>query len=390
MHDATFGSPEPPTGDPQVKSAKSNRKALLDGDIFSSVDEMVAARGITPQLQSAQHEIAATSTEDRSKNLLRPTTWDDIVGQEAAKNYLRRMVGVAKETGEPMDHSLFIGPSGTGKTTFAHVLAHELGVNVFQLEAPVSHDTLMQLRDAMHDGDILFIDEIHQQSVQDRRGRNSSTQPEVLFGVMEDFTLATQYGVLEFPHITVVGGTTDEGALPDAFVNRFPVRPALVDYSDEEMAEIVRRSASKLQRVIGPEACSIFAKASRGVPREVNNYLRNASKLAPQRISRQLALEVLVLNGVTTDGLTRDMQNMLVFIYTRGRQFTADDRVKYQMSVSTIATGIGKSRDQKAIALRVEPYLIKQGYVQVGHGGRRLTDAGIQRARQLQQEGVSL
>lgn len=370
----------------------SKKPTMLDlATACKTTDELVEfaeRHGLMPERQSS---IQPTSTTDRSKNLLRPVTWDDIVGQNDVKDLLRRMAEAAKVTGEPMDHVLFVGPSGTGKTTFAHVLAHELGVRVFQLEAPVSHDMLLELQETMQDGDILFVDEIHQQAIAERRGRSSSTQPEVLFGVMEDFTLTTASGVLPFPQITVIGGTTDEGALPDAFINRFPVRPRMNKYTVEEMAIIVAQSAPKLKRVIGPEAAMIFARASRGVPRDVNNYLRNASKLTTARVSRELASEVLSLNGVTTDGLTGDMQRMLLFLYTRAEHRNkADGEVRFQASVNTIATAIGKSRDTKAIALRVEPYLIEQGYVQVGHGGRRLTDAGVERAHQLQQQGVTV
>jgi Holliday junction resolvasome RuvABC ATP-dependent DNA helicase subunit len=99
--------------------------------------------------------------------------------------------------------------------------------------------------------------------------------------------------------------------------------------------------------------------------------------------NRAIALEVLDANGITEDGLIADMQAMLTFLYTRARQTNAAGEVTFQASVNTIATAIGKARDSKAIALRVEPYLIEKGYVQVGHGGRRLTDLGIVRAEQL-------
>jgi Holliday junction DNA helicase RuvB len=372
------------------------KPSIIDiASAHETTDDLVGfmeRHGLVPELQSGSSQaIQPVTTEDRSKNKLRPVTWDDIIGQEFVKAFLQPMVEVSKRTREPLDHTLFVGASGTGKTTFAHVLAHELGVRVFQLEAPVSHDMLLELREAMSDGDILFVDEIHQQAIAERRGRSASTQPEVLFGVMEDFTLTTVHGVLPFPHITVIGGTTDEGALPDAFVNRFPNRPPLSKYTTDEMALIAARGAPKLNRAIGPEAAKIFARASRGVPREVNNFLRNAAKRSTGRISPQLASEVLRLNNVTTDGLNQDMQRMLVFLYTRARHVTkGTGEVTHQASVSTIATAIGKSRDQKAIALRVEPYLIEKGYVQVGHGGRRLTDAGIERARQLRQEGVNI
>jgi holliday junction DNA helicase RuvB len=337
------------------------------------------------ELQSqATPAIRPAETAERSANALRPTTFDGIIGQEKVKRLLKRMTSVAIQRGIPLDHVLLVGPSGTGKTTFAHVIAHAMGTRVFQLEAPVSHDSLVELARTMQEGDILFLDEVHQQAVMERRGKSSATQPEVLFGVMEDRTLATAQGILPFPHITVMGATTDEGMLPDPFINRFPIRPRLERYSDADMYRIVLANAEALGLGIERQAAMQFARACRGVPREANNYVKNAAMLTDFRVTPGLASEVLhELNGVTDDGLTADMQNMLTFLLTRARHTRGDGAVKYQASVSTIATAIGKSRDQKAIALRVEPYLIEKGYVQVGHGGRSLTPVGIERARQL-------
>jgi holliday junction DNA helicase RuvB len=324
------------------------------------------------------------STSDRSGNELRPTTFSDIIGQEKAKALLERMATVAKRRNRPLDHVLLIGRSGTGKTTFAHVLANELGAQVYQLEAPVSMDTLLDLREVMRDGDILFLDEIHQQAVQDRRGRQSSTQPEVLFSILEDRTIPTADGVLPFPHITVMGATTDEGALPDAMINRFPIRPLLVPYTEDELTLMATRNASALTMTIDPDAALMFSRASRGVPREVNNYVKASMMLADDHITTGLASEVLHdLNGVTEDGLTRDMVNTLIHLYKHGRRVNGRGEVTYQSSVATIATVIGKSRDQKAVQLRIEPVLIERGYLQVGHGGRSLTDTGILRAMEL-------
>lgn len=332
----------------------------------------------------AKPEIKPIATSEQSGNDLRPVDWLDIVGQEAPKRLLARMVEVSVKRGKPLDHVLMVGPSGTGKTTFAHVIAHELKATVYQLEAPVSMDTLIELSGVMKDGDILFLDEVHQQAVGDRRGRSSNTQPEVLFSVMEDRTLPTGNGVLQFPHITVMGATTDEGMLPDAFINRFPIRPRLESYTEDDMTEIARRNASALGLIIKVDVARIFARASRGVPREINNFLRNAAMLTDRVVTEELAFEILYdLNGVTDDGLTRDMQAMLTFLLTRARRVNKDGDVRYQASVNSIATAIGKSRDTKAVQLRVEPYLIEEGYVQVLHGGRALTDLGVMRALRL-------
>jgi holliday junction DNA helicase RuvB len=329
--------------------------------------------------------VTPVSVGAMSHNEFRPTSFFEIMGQEKAKRLMKRMVDVAKSRHSRLDHVLLVGSAGTGKTTFANVIATEMGVQVYQLEAPISADTLLELREVMNDGDILFIDEVHQQAVSDRRGRQSSTQPEVLFSVMEDFTIPTQHGVLEFPKVTIIGATTDEGALPDPFVMRFPIRPVLEPYTEEEMTVLAMRNAATVGLACDASVARRLARASRSTPRVVNNYVKNAAAITEHRITDEIATEVLTdLNGVTADGLTRDMQNVLTFLYTRCRRFTiSSGEVRYQASVGSIATAIGKSRDQKAIQLRVEPHLIVEGYLQVLHGGRALTDAGIQRAKEL-------
>lgn len=336
---------------------------------------------------ASQRPVAApspVSAAERTANPLRPASWAEIVGQDRAVAMLRRFVAAAQRRARPLDHILLIGPSGTGKSTFSHVIANELGVDVYSVEAPVSHETLLLLREVMNDGDLLRIEEIHQQGAGDRRGRSTATQPEVLYEVMEDRTITSGTGTLPFPAITVMGTTTDEGMLPDAFINRFPIRPRLERYGADDIAVIAVWNAERLEVRITTSAAVRLANAARGVPREVNNFILNSASLVgpDNTISVAVADEVLDLNGVTPDGLTADMQAMLTFLYRRaGRK--VKDEMRYQASVSTIATAIGKSRDSKAIVLRVEPYLIERGYVQVGHGGRTLTDEGVQRAREL-------
>ena len=324
--------------------------------------------------------------DERSQNPLRPTNLNGIIGQEKAKRMMNRVIEASKWSLQPVDHTLLVGAAGTGKTTFATCIGSELHVDTYQVAAPVSLDTLLELREVMEDRDILFVDEIHMQAVQERRGKQASTEPEVFLQLLEDRILATANGMVPFPHVTVIGATTDEGMLPDAFVSRFPLRPRLERYDQVQLGRMAVWNAEKLGLKITIDAALLFAGAARGIPRVVNNYLKNAQALCAQRalVDEAIAQEVLRdLNGVTPDGLTPDHQQMLTFLYTKGRRENAEGEVRYQASVGTLATALGKSRDAKAIALRVEPFLIEQGYVQVGHGGRILTDAGVARAEQL-------
>lgn len=330
----------------------------------------------------APPRVTATSTDARSMNLMRPRTLKGVIGQQQPKELLTAAIERTRRTGEPMPHTLLTGPGGTGKTTLAHVVAHELGVEVYQFEAPLSHGTMIELAATMNDGDVLFLDEVHQQALGDRRGRDATLQPEALYGVMEDRTLPTATGVLSFPRITMIGATTDPGRLPESFLQRFPLRPRLVEYTTADMVLMSARNAHSLDLKIARKAATLFAGASRFTPREMNNLVTNASLWAKGTIRLADAERTLELCALTHDGLTVDMVNMLTFLYTRGRRETQAG-VKYQASVNTIATAIGLSRDTKAVALHVEPWLIRQGFVQVAHGGRLLTDAGILRAKEL-------
>lgn len=323
--------------------------------------------------------------EERTQNPLRPAFLIDIIGQAAARRYVGRMIDTTRARGEVLPHVLLVGPAGTGKTTFANCIANELGSQqVFQVQAPISYDTLVQLQEHARDGDVVFIDEIHQQAIGERRGTSTSLKPEVLYGVLEDRTLTTPSGVLPFPHVTFIGATTDEGMLPDPFIDRFPIRPHLAPYTVPELGAIALSNAQKLGRSLDIDAAHLFASASRGVPRQINNYVKQGAMLTlASNIDMGIAREVVNdLNHTTDDGLTADMQKVLRFLYLRGKRVVRGETV-YSASVSSIATAIGKSRDSKAVTLRIEPYLIEQGYLQVGHGGRRLTDAGIARVQAL-------
>jgi holliday junction DNA helicase RuvB len=319
----------------------------------------------------------------RSGNALRPATFDQMVGQDRLRRLLARIVAHSKASGSPLPHLMLAGASGTGKTTLGQVLAHESGRRVFQVKAPVGLQTLDKLRLATRDGDVVIIDEIHQQVVGDRRGMTQAADPEDFYHIMEDRRLPTSTGMLEFPAVTFIGCTTDEGLLPEAFLNRFPLRLSLDRYTVEQMGQLALANAAQLKVGITAEAAALFAGASRRNPRQLNTYIRNAVALGTTSISLLDAKEVIVdLNGCTLDGLTVDMQGMLKCLL-RSRRNYRDGRVLYQASVNTIATALGHSRDTKAVSLFVEPYLIEEGLVGVQHGGRTLTDAGLARAKEL-------
>jgi Holliday junction DNA helicase RuvB len=354
---------------------------MHDSPLQREAQRIYAERMATYAATPPAPAITPTDTASRSKNAMRPRTLAEVIGQEHAKELLSAAIERTHRTGEPLPHTLLTGPAGTGKTTMASVVAHELGVDVYCFEAPLAYDTLVELAH-VPDGTLVLLDEVHQQALGDRRGRQATVQPEVLFSVMEDRTLPTATGVLPFPAITFVGATTDPGRLPEAFLSRFPLKPRLVAYSEADMVLMSARNAHALGLRIVRSAAQLFAGASRFTPREMNNLVTNASLWARDLIRLADAERTLKLCSLTADGLTIDMVNMLIFLYSRGRRVTPRG-VRYQASVNTIATAIGLSRDTKAVALLVEPWLLKQGLVQVGHGGRELTDAGIARAQEL-------
>lgn len=319
----------------------------------------------------------------RTANDLRPSTFDGMVGQVRLKKLLKRIVRNAKAADIPLDHMLLVGSAGTGKTTLAQVIAHELGRPVYMLKAPVAYDIFEELARAAQDGDVVVIDEIHQQVSGDRRGITQAADPETFYHVLEDHRLITPTGAIEFPIVTVIGATTDAGLLPEPFLARFPLQPQLDPYTYPEMGVLAEQNALALGMTIEAGAAIMFARACRGIPRVINRYVRNARSLAAREIDHELAVEIVrELNSTTFDGLTRDMTNMLAYLLTQRRE-KADGEVRYQAGLNSIATALGKSRDSKSVALYVEPYLIEQGYVAVTHGGRVLTEKGIERARKL-------
>lgn len=350
--------------------------------ILLAANARLDAHGATPVTPSGPR-LKPLDFAGRSGNDLRPATFAGMVGQERLKTLLGRIVGIALTKRRTLDHMLLIGSAGTGKTTLAQVIAHELGRDVFMLKAPVAYDVFLELLKVAKPGDVVVIDEIHMQVSGDRRGITQAADPELFYHVLEDQRLMTDTGMLPFPDVTFIGCTTDAGLLPQPFLDRFPIQPQLDPYTADEMCVLATRNAQALGLQIDPQAARVFAHACRNLPRQINSFVKNARGLAATTIDHALAVEVVtVLNSTTLDGLTRDMQRMLAYLLTC-RRTDAKDRVSYKAGLGSIATALGKSRDSKAVALYVEPYLIERGYIAITHGGRELTDRGIQRAEVL-------
>lgn len=362
--------PPPPLPTPRLKSGPS----LLDE--VNGIAKLSRAGG------EAVPKLRPLDFSERSANELRPSTFDEMVGQERLRPLLERLIAQAR-TGTPLDHILLIGSAGTGKTTTAMVMAHELGRPVYMLKAPIAQDVLEELAQVAGDGDIVIVDECHLWVKPDRRGVNGVASPEQVYGILEDKRLQTATGVLPFPDVTFIGCTTTTGSLPEPFLARFPLQPRLDAYTVEEMATLARANAQSLSLSIDESGALMFARASRGVPRIVNRFSRNARSLAARHIDDALAHEIIVeLNGSTLDGLDTDMQAMLRFLL-RCKRTKANGEVVYQAGLNTIATALGKSRDSQIIALAVEPWLISRGYVAVTPTGRCLTAAGVSRTLKL-------
>jgi Holliday junction DNA helicase RuvB len=355
-----------------------------NGSLYSRLAaEAVAARMLgTSRRGEPTVQLTPLSFDERSANKLRPATFAEMVGQPTLKAMLRRIVDNCRRSGRPLDHMLMVGESGTGKTTTAQVVANELGRRCFMLKAPVDYPTFEAMTRDCQDGDVVIIDEVHLQQSGDRRGITQSADVETFFSSMEERRLITPTGVVPFPAVTFIGTTTDEGLLSLPFLNRFPLRPHLEPYSYADMAELAVANARQLDITISADAAAMFSRASRLNPRQLNTYARNAVALGHTHVGVAEAREVIVdLNGTDLDGLNPDMKNMLRCLLRSPRVVRGE--TVYRAGVNTIATQIGKSRDSKSVALYTEPWLIREGYVEVTSSGRQLTAKGILRAQAL-------
>jgi Holliday junction DNA helicase RuvB len=299
---------------------------------------------------------------------LRPLALADFTGQEAARKNLKIFIESAKARGEALDHVLFVGPPGLGKTTLAQIVARELGVNFRSTSGPViakAGDLAAQLTN-LEPMDVLFIDEIH---------RLNPAVEEILYPAMEDFQLDLIIGAgpaarsvkIDLAKFTLIGATTRAGLLTTPLRDRFGIPMRLNFYSVEELQSIVARGARVIGLVLAEDGANEIAKRSRGTPRIAARLLRRVRDFATvegaQAVTRAHADRALGLLDVDPSGLDQ-----------MDRRYLDAIAIKFgggPVGVETIAAALSEPRD--AIEDIIEPYLIQQGFVQRTPRGRVLT-----------------
>ena len=300
---------------------------------------------------------------------LRPQLLDDYIGQEKAKEILKVYITAARERGEALDHVLFYGPPGLGKTTLAGIIANEMHVNIKITSGPAIEKPgeMAAILNNLQEGDVLFVDEIH---------RLNRQVEEVLYPAMEDYAIDIMIGKgasarsirLDLPKFTLVGATTRVGMLTAPLRDRFGVIHRLEFYTVEELKRIIARSAKVLDVGIDDSGATALARRSRGTPRLANRLLKRVRDFAQVRydgyITEDVANYALDLLDVDKCGLDQTDRNLLMTIIER---FDGGP-----VGLDTLAASL--SEDSGTIEDVYEPYLLKNGFIQRTPRGRIVTD----------------
>ncbi|MDH6231108.1 Holliday junction DNA helicase RuvB [Mesorhizobium soli] len=334
--------------------------------------------------------ISADKRGEDVDSTLRPQNLDEFVGQAAARANLKIFIEAAKGRGEALDHVLFVGPPGLGKTTLAQIMARELGVNFRSTSGPViaKAGDLAALLTNLEERDVLFIDEIH---------RLSPAVEEILYPAMEDYQLdliigegpAARSVKIDLAKFTLVAATTRLGLLTNPLRDRFGIPVRLNFYTVEELELIVRRGARILGLPMGDDGAVEIARRSRGTPRIAGRLLRRvrdfASVAGAEIVNRRIADEALSrleVDALGLDQLDRRYLSMIAMNFGGG-----------PVGIETIAAGLSEPRD--AIEDIIEPYLIQQGFIQRTPRGRMLTanawkHLGLEAPREVAQQQIGL
>ena len=300
---------------------------------------------------------------------LRPQLLDDYIGQEKAKEILKVYITAARERGEALDHVLFYGPPGLGKTTLAGIIANEMHVNIKITSGPAIEKPgeMAAILNNLQEGDVLFVDEIH---------RLNRQVEEVLYPAMEDYAIDIMIGKgasarsirLDLPKFTLVGATTRVGMLTAPLRDRFGVIHRLEFYTVEELKRIIARSAKVLDVGIDDAGATALARRSRGTPRLANRLLKRVRDFAQVKydgyITEDVANYALDLLDVDKCGLDQTDRNLLMTIIER---FDGGP-----VGLDTLAASL--SEDSGTIEDVYEPYLLKNGFIQRTPRGRFVTD----------------
>jgi len=312
-------------------------------------------------------EIERFDDEVSYEMTLRPSSWDEYIGQEKIKKNLKVFIEASKKRDEALDHILFFGPPGLGKTTIANIISAEMNANIKTTAAPMIEKAgdLAALLTNIEEGDILFIDEIH---------RMSPAIEEILYPAMEDFRLdiiigsgpAAQTVKIDLPRFTLIGATTRAGMLSNPLRERFGMHFRMQFYTPEELAKIVMQASHKLEKIAQNDAAAEMAKRSRGTPRIALRLLKRvrdfAEVLDEKNISLERAKYALDQLGVNNLGFDeQDIQLLELLVSAKNKP----------MGLSTI--GAALSEDEGTIEDVLEPYLIANGYIERTARGRIAT-----------------
>ncbi len=324
-------------------------------------------------MENVERIVASEVANPKEENIdraLRPLRLADYVGQSSIKEQLSIFISAAKMRGEALDHLLVFGPPGLGKTTLAHIVANEMGVNLRQTSGPVLErpGDLAAILTNLEKNDVLFIDEIH---------RLSPVVEEILYPALEDYQIDIMIGEgpaarsikIDLPPFTLIGATTRAGALTNPLRARFGIVNQLQFYSTKELVSIVKRSAGLLSIAIEDEGAVEIARRSRGTPRIANRLLRRVRDFAQVKgngvISREIAdtaLKMLDVDKLGLDSVDRKFLRIILDKFSGG-----------PVGIDNLASALGE--DRETLEDVVEPFLIQNGLLQRTQRGRQATAA---------------